>query len=360
MNGLGGLSIWTAARGAFALAVSLALSVPAPAADESPNAQLARLGLLRDRAFWIVPEEKDLRERLDQAPKLERDFHAAAKKRDEALAANNKAWTQLTRVKAEMDRLAALLDSGNLNPVQRRQVALEHDRRVAVYNKFGPHIYDAGTRNENPPLTAAEVEFVNAHSALCLTLLAIERDVKAMESEYAKFKADLRVTAALQALGSANRLGPAQNYAAQLKRYTRLADQMMGDDVPVYLANLHFHVSAIVNERTPVTFIYMPEGKITMLADSVARLAGVVVPENTERVQINLGDERQVMARVARIATLRLGKHVVTDVETFVLSPDASDIPSRLGTDALQSFQINFEPQSLRMRLRPQPKKPSP
>jgi hypothetical protein len=106
----------------------------------------------------------------------------------------------------------------------------------------------------------------------------------------------------------------------------------------------------IVNERAPVTFTWLSSNEPLVLTDAVAEAAGLERNSaDADRVVIRVEPNRTLSASPATVATIRLGQHILHDVDALVLPPEAEDLGARIGVDAWSGYNVTLQLDRLRL-----------
>jgi hypothetical protein len=197
------------------------------------------------------------------------------------------------------------------------------------------------------------IELTNRRHALWLSIMVIRRDATTMGETYDNVIRNPEVLAALKTLGGTHRLGPAKNYADDLKKLAEFENIVLTDWVPLFMQGGQQRVTAILNEATPVTFTWTPGSDPTVLTAGMAESAGLKIADEAPTMAISLASGRSVKAKRVQIPYLRLGKHLLRETEAYVLPPEAEDFGARLGGDAFSDWSSEAQPARLRLLLRP-------
>ena len=179
------------------------------------------------------------------------------------------------------------------------------------------------------------IQFTNARNALAVKLLAIRRSIPQMEADYRVLEADLEVRAALRTLGEGHRLGPLENYLADLRRLDEYERLVFTPWLPIYLQSGRIRAGGILNETTPITFSWDAEGGPTILSESMVEAAGLELPASAAAVSLPLGSGRTLTARRMIVPALRFGQVVLRDVPVHVSGPDGEDVGAIIGARRL-------------------------
>ncbi|MBI1904114.1 MAG: hypothetical protein HYS13_23715 [Planctomycetia bacterium] len=327
-----------------------AFLAPRPGRADDAAKTLTDKGLVKSGSYWLAPEEAALKQKLDDVKRLEKEFTDAQKKMKAALADNAAKMAQIDKVKKELDQINTRLQNGG---GQRNQLQAAATQRQQFIQQASVRVYDASRRTDNPELWQAIKDFAGAQTELGLALLAVGEAKYELATAYDKYRDDAQVASALESLGAGHRLGPGKKYDAEFKRLDKLLAQVWNDEVPVHLSNLQYRLAGVLNEKAPLTWMWVPQNDFNTLTASAAEAAGIAIPADAPQATIMFGEERKVAARQVTAPSLRFGRHVFRDVVVLVMAPEAEDMGCILGNKLFEDWKVNFLPQELRFILQP-------
>ena len=334
--GLTLLLIWVATPG----------SVVAAERAAAERQLLAERGLFFSGSFAVTRQELDLRKRLDT-------IDAAIKR---VALAHQQAQTALERneiIRANLRQAEASgKPDGNGNQPGASAAAKSPgatDSKGRPSDRLSSQMPDVTGAGDQTPLQLAMIDWINARSALEVTVLEIERTIAVLDRDYRTLAADPAVSAALKSVGN-TRLGPAKDY----RRNNRLnaARDVFTANQPVYRESGRWRISAVLNERTPATFSYVEQSRPTFITATLAQSLGIE-PEPAAAEKQRIG-ERELTVRRAKLPSLRLGKLVFRDIPVVILPPEAEDLGSQLASGALAGCRVRLEPNRMSLELQMQ------
>jgi hypothetical protein len=121
----------------------------------------------------------------------------------------------------------------------------------------------------------------------------------------------------------------------------------------MYRDNGHYRVAALVSERTPVTLTYRPGSGPGLLPDSVLQKANIQIGDNVPRMTLDVPDGRRLIVRPVTIEYLRLGPHLLEDLQFYALPPEGEDLGARITDETLSGRSARAVPELLRLELPP-------
>lgn len=200
-----------------------------------------------------------------------------------------------------------------------------------------------------PEIQARLIELATGRDRLLLTILAARREFRDMPAEYKRLGSDRRIQSALDSLEQRARLGPARSYAEDMATLADAEKLVATDWLPLLQQSDLWRVNGVVNARAATTFTWEPGGGRVLLSGGVVELAGLS-GELGNPVEMTVG-KRAFTARRLRLPQLQLGACVLTDVDAFVLPPEAEDLGSRIGPKVFKGLDVRLDPQHLRLTI---------
>jgi hypothetical protein len=295
---------------------------------------------------WLCGAERTLRSSLASLGDARRELIQQQRSLDQRIQQNAQLW------ETNRPALAALksaLAKTTTDAPERKQIqqqiqrlesqAVEPDQLAA----FGD-------------VRARLIRFTNVRQALTLKLLAIQRAVPEMETVYRQLESDLEAHAALRTLGEGHRLGPLENYLAELRRLDEFERLVFTPWLPIYLQSGRMRIGAILNERTPITFSWREDEGPVVLTEAMLEAAGLELPAGAAAVPLPMGRGRTPPARTMTVPALRFGQVVLRDVSVYVLGPDGEDLGATIGAEAFAGYEVTVERARLQVTIRPQSK----
>lgn len=311
-------------------------------AEASPDS-LQEQGLSRIAGdVWVTAAETSLRQRLAELPRLKESIQIAERDLDEQIEKNRRVWLEQTPSRKALEQALARLSPKD---PQRKplQASLNALRKVAV-----DPLLLGGRSNVRARLVTLGQE----RSMLSITLLWLRSTWPEMQQQYETLQADPRLQQALRQAGNGQRLGPARSYEADLKRLGEYERVVHTPWVPAYLQSGKTRLTAVVNERTPVTFTWSEASDAqTVLTTGTLASLGLQVPANAPRTTLSFEKKRIVAARQIKLDSLRLGRCLVRGAQAWVLPPEGEDLGSRLSRSTLAEHRVQLEPERLRLTI---------
>jgi len=330
---------------------SVSLSTPSVACDQDANRTKAEKllrsrGLRRLGKIWITEREERLRTQLARVDAAHRRYRKAEKALDESLQANAADHARLLILQRQIEQLKQARPKGNSIKLQQYKTKLAQAEQVVALLRSRclppQRLGGVGLTRQ------AAGEMVAARMSLVVLLAKIRQHVGLLNEDYRPLRGDSSVTEALASAGAQQRLGPARDYAGDLKPVAKLERVLGAADLPFYRQGGRLRVSVLVNHRTPATMTLLESGGQTLIPASLLQAAGIDIPADAPRVVFPVGG-RMLQARRVRIDYLQVGSAVLRDVEALALPPEGEDLGAQLAPRALSGYKVKLD--ALRLRL---------
>ncbi len=344
---MGDRSIW---RGMTAIGLCCALALPAPIAARADEEQAQHAaeqirqqhGLVKITGrVWGLPLEEQLRSRLKRLPDLRERIVTCQKELDERLARNDLAWQQAAPLIEALRKQIATLSTSD----PQRGILAEQLARLEA--EVVPPAALAG-RDAIRTLLA---RLGQDRCLLALDLIWIRSTAGSIAERYRQLAGDEELVRLIKQSGDRCRLGPARNYAAEVRRLDEYDKLVITPQAPLYLQSGRVRVTAIVSDAICVTFSWSEASDaVTFLPASTLRSAGIEVPADAPREMLRI-EGRQIEARAVFLPSLRLGSCHARSVAAYILPPEAEDLGAQLTPLSLSPWRAKVERERLRLVL---------
>jgi hypothetical protein len=264
----------------------------------------------------------------------------------------------LTALRSQAQQTRAAIDQGErqrlrngLSPlaVQTIERRLEQLRRQASEQAQKLKRLDAA--DEQSEFAKAALQLHTARLDLMNQLVWCRRLHAAIGSRYESLRTDSQVMQAIGAPGGQARLGPIEPHDAIGRRLARFEEDVLTGAVPLIQRGTRFRFAAILGD-VAATFSYSgPDGE-SVVTPSLLKSAGMAVPEDAERVTVQI-DERRIPARRITLNSVRVGAHELRNVPALAVGPEGEDLGARLGGAAFEDYRVELDGPGLLLRLTP-------
>jgi hypothetical protein len=301
-------------------------------------------GLVRQgKEAWILPREVELRQRLDSLPELLDQMRKAHISINEARELNLARLPQRQAEEQALKKKAAKFGSTDPKRKQIEEEIKALDRVAVAPEKLGGA----------PVVQQQLIHLISARGTALLGVSAARRDASALSDEYRPLLENEDVRAALRQLGGEHRLGPLRDYASDVRSLDAVEQFVFAQPQPLYLQSGRLRLGAILGERIPVTFSWSPKNEPTLITANIAQAAGIQPDASAPQTTVACPGGRSFAARRVVLESLRFGKHMLRDVEAFVLPPEGEDCGARISPAAFKGYRVVAEPALLHFRIEP-------
>lgn len=321
--------------------------------DAEAASQLLNLrGLTPAGRHWLCPDDLRLRRQLDSLDRQQRQIHQARKLLDQRMEENERAGrslAEIAQVIAQRERLRA----STTDAAVRRQTAEEIARLKATEGNLRSRYLPPEQFAEDTAIRATLLEWINARNALAVTALGYADSLDRINNRYEALRRDAEILRALATLGRQNMLGGGRNLAAAAPQIDEARRVALGAEAPLYRVGGQWRTTLLIGNTTPTTCTLVEQGPPLLLPETVARSAGVAEEKDLPRRQLRAADGRQFEVQVAHLKQIRLGTHGISNVETYLLPPEAEDLGVVLNRRYFGGYRLELQPRRLRLVVQP-------
>ncbi len=329
--------------------VALAL-LSASALAAKPITVLEARGLTRVGRVWCIPDELELRDKLAELDRLLKRFHEA-RQNVEQLLEQNQAWgAQLPQVEKAEKKTRELLTAAKPGSPQAKKLEIELKNEIAALDLLRRGYSPPVKLGSSPPLKPALIELATARAELTIKYLAMQNFPQAYGERYERLRQDPAITAALAALPE-DQLGPARQIQDKRRAIDRIDSEILNDALPLYREGTTFRLTAIVDDRQPLTFGVAGDNDPTVIPQNLAEAAGLSADETAPRRKLRVAPNRDELVQEVKITKLRFGRNVVANVTAFILPPEAADLGPRIGSKSLPGYRVKIDPARLQLSI---------
>jgi len=319
-------------------------------AADTPEQILAAHGLKNSNGVWYALGDFEIPDRVQTIERLERRLHDLRKQRDWLLEQNESMKAQLDKLTAAQKPLREARDGTKSGSPQRKRLDEEIKKQTAAIEQLKKSIVSPDKLGATMPLKGVVMDLVAVRSDLAFHLLAIQRQIEELPAAYENLRKNAAVTAALASLQSPGQLAPSKAYANELRTLTRIERLVFTDALPVYREKKQLRIMALANEELPITFSLYETSEPTVITHNMAESLGLALDARARRV-LKLDGKRDVKIYPAKLATLRLGRHLFKDLDVVVLPPEHENLGARIALTSLQGVRARVVAERLQLRL---------
>jgi hypothetical protein len=318
------------------------VTAPVPDPLTKPMEFLVSQGLSKHGLQWQLNEDAALTA-MSGVVDVEKKYTPAAAKFAKELKAFNQVRAQYSQA------------------VQQEDAAKQQNRKpapqvVQFLNEWRPKIGSDVALSNYAELRTMLLARNSPHSDLLVAVIKAHKAVTPVDQKYTVLANDSRVAEALGKLPG-EKVGPSAKYSQARAKLAKTEALVLIDEVPIYLKDREAVLSTLVGD-TPTDLTHLPRQNFNVITEALVKKLGIAVPAdapaaNIERMNIN-GEKQIVPGRVITIASIRLGKHVLSNVQFIMTGPAGADMGSGLGSSAFGGLRTEVDRDNFVFKVRPQ------
>lgn len=314
-------------------------------ADDKPSAEqvLQEHGLTKVGKVWVLPEERQLRERLtalERAEKRHRDARATV---DQLLDANEATLARLTKLEEAIKKTQELDAAAKAGSPPRKQLDIELKNEQSAIEQLHKQYVPPDKLGMATPLKPALIDAVNARTEVTLKLLAYRVTPYDLAERYQQLTKESAVAAVLSGSDESPQLGPQKGLCDRWRFVVdSYSTNLLGNTLPVYRDGHAFRFTAIINERRPITFTLDSADGPMLIPQDLADAAGLSIGSNAPQTTYRVAEGRDVKVQKVQIEQVRLAGHASKNVPAYILPPEAADVGAKIGPNSLHGLNLHL------------------
>lgn len=337
--------------GAILVSCVLFVLIGSPTAvySATPEEILRAHGLQRFEKSWLVGDELELHERVEELGKLDRRLQDAKREGEAQIIALEQLRAQLKTAEATKARLATVLKSA---PAGQLRTMLERDQKeqTQLAAKLKEGLPPAETLGGLAPLKGVLAEQCAVRAEFVLAYFEASRLEAGLAKQYAELAEKREIRDALAELPTQT-LGPAKRLAAEQKTLQKYRATAFAASVPFYREGKRVRVSVVLNDELPATLTWHDEHEATLLPYSLAQNLGLAEKLSDKQEQLALPKEKLTLRGwFATIDQIRVGQSVAEKVSIFVLAPEHEALGGRLGYELQKELLLTLDAERLQIK----------
>ena len=186
-------------------------------------------------------------------------------------------------------------------------------------------------------------------------VLSMRAKADEITQQWSKLAEDSTVKKALDkinhALGTKFALKPSSSFTANIKQLKTMEDAVSSEAIKLENEGNSLWVNVMVNGKHSKRMIVDSGANVISLPDKMVRDMGIESVSSGTPIRVSLADGREVPATLIKLASVRVGKFTVEDVECCVLGREAPDAPPLLGMSFLGQFKFEVDAQQAELKL---------
>ncbi|WP_175517699.1 TIGR02281 family clan AA aspartic protease [Planctomicrobium piriforme] len=300
--------------------------------------QLSAQGVtvVSNRAYLAA--EGDLTKDLKEVSRMRRELVNATKTYHSLRAQIDEAEEVMTRMQNDSVQLNSQL--ANVSDT------FTNNRLVGAINALQSQIVvvQAQKKKLDEQETETRAKASDAREAYLTHVLEMRTLADELEEKYAAIPEE--TTALLEQYNVAAKttltLAASPSFQQNLKKLTEAEASILSEAVPLRGESNTFHVDATINGKHRKEFTVDSGASMICLPYAVAKEFGVEPTPQDPVIALILADGGQVNAQLIKLASVRVGKFTINDVECAVLGPEAINAEPILGMSFLNNFKFEI------------------
>lgn len=323
-------------------------------ADELSNARVAldALGIKGSSTGVVLAREAELTKELNKASGLKRNVLQAEKELKAAEFQLESFERGLMQLRQQHVQYSAQL--ANINP---NDITLNNKLVSALKVIEGQfELAKDAKRAREAEVKNARTKSNEAREAYIELAISSRRLANEIEEEYSTKTANADVKAALaqfnKVVGKPLTFAATPGFQANLRRLKQLEDTVLSESIELQDdGSKTMHVSVVVNGLHQQEMVLDSGASLISLPPSVAAKFGLKPGPKDPRIVMQLADGREIEGRLMRIASVRVGKFQVENVECAVLGEEAVAAEPLLGMSFLEHFKFEIDSSAKKLTM---------
>lgn len=227
---------------------------------------------------------------------------------------------------------------------------------VAQYNACTDELNMRMANDQNGEVLAKAKETYSVpRNAYLKSVIALRELIDKTDAKYKSAASDSELAAAMSAVSKMDNkkltLGPSKEYQQHVKLFARYEALIMSDSIPLERSGGTYKIDVILNGKDPVKMVFDTGASTISLSYSMAMKAGLKPADATTEVNVTIANGRPVKGKRMKLASVRVGKFEIKNVDCIVMPEDLPDSPALLGGAFLNNFRYEVDADSSKLRL---------
>lgn len=324
----------------------IAFAAPLLLADElsDSRAALEALGVRASSTGVVLAKEAELTKELNKAPGLKRNVFQAEKDLKAAELQLEQFERGLTQLRQQQVVLSAQL--ANINP---NDIAL-NNKLVGALNAIEGQFELAKGRNRalDDELKRSRAKANENREAYISLAISARRLADEIEADYSTKAASSDIKNALARFNKAASkqftFAATPGFQANVRRLKQLEDTVLSDSIDLLDdGSKTMRVNVVVNGKNQQEMVLDSGASLISLPPGVAAKFGLKPSDKDPKIVLQLADGREIDGRLMKLATVRIGRFQVDNVECAVLGEEAVAAEPLLGMSFLEHFKFEID-----------------
>lgn len=307
----------------------------AKAALEAAGFKVSVTGIALQAEADFAKSVRDITTNRKNFLAIEKDLLAAEAELD-------KVDTEMNRLKAETVRLNTALAAGGLD-------VDTHNRLVgalrAIEGQMDLGLTQKGKSTDK--VKAARGKANESREAYIEKLLALRTEAEKVEAIWAKAAADPKQAAALtkvnEVLKKQLAFKPTAVFTSAEKQLASYEEKVLSENIKLKDDGDQLWATVVINGKHTKEFVVSSGSAHIGIPFTMAKELGIEPAGSDEKIRLVLADGREIPGYLKKVASVRVGKFLVEDVEVVVLDEVAIAADPVLGMSYLGNFKFELD-----------------
>jgi clan AA aspartic protease (TIGR02281 family) len=316
------------------------------------RATLEKLGVRAAVTGVALAKEAELGKELAKSAGLKRNVVQAEKELKAAELQAQNVQRGLNQLRLQQMQLSAQL--ANIN---RNDVTLNNKLVGAIQVTEGQ--FELAKQHQtqlDEQVKTARTKANEAREAYLEMTLAARRLAEEIETAHSAKAADTEVQAALDRFNAAAKkqfvLAATPAHLANVRRLKQLEDTVLSESIDLISdGGKTMRVGVMVNGKYLQEMVLDSGASLISLPPGVAAKFGLKPTDKDPRIILQLADGREIDGRLMKLASVRIGKFTVDNVECAVLGQDAVAAEPLLGMSFLEHFKFEIDSSAKKLTM---------
>jgi len=204
-------------------------------------------------------------------------------------------------------------------------------------------------------LGKAKAAYSTPRNAYLKNVIAMRDLIDKTDAKYKAAGGDASLEEAIAAAGKAEgkkvTLGPTRDYQQNVKLFARYEAMIMSESIPLERQSGTYMIEVILNGKDPVKMVFDTGASTISLSHEMAKKAGLKETDPSTKTKVTIANGQTLDAKRMKLASVRVGKFEIKNVDCVVMPENAPDSPPLLGGAFLNNFKYEIDADAGKVRL---------
>jgi hypothetical protein len=321
-------------------------------ATESPEAVLEKKGLKQLNGLWCAAIDAEITLHSASVERLERRIKDLQKQVDQLLEQNERQKAQLAALQAAHQVVKDARSAAKSGSPEQKRLDEQIKQQTSAIEQLKKSIVPADKLGGTAPTKAVAMDLVAVRAELALQVVKLRVLIERAPALYESLRGDSEVMAALAQFEPPGQLASGRTYTIEQRNLSRAEKLIFNDEIPLYREGKQLRLTGIANNELPVTFSLFDRNELTVITHSMAESLGISLDGKPAK-ELRLDGKHNVQATVIELPRLRFGRHVLQNLDVYVLAPEYEHLGARIGRTGFAGLRFQIAPERLIVRIGP-------